>query len=229
MTDTDYEDLLNTVQRHTRCSSVYCLKRKANDSEAKCRFNFPIDRCDNTTLQFEPIHTKDKTEKYKIQIATKRNDTRLYNHQHLQLQGCRANCDIQVVTDYHACVYARRQQYQASAKQDLMALNFLEFATSYKFSNGKLINQPDNIIPRVFPTFSSNPKGPNYGLYCKYQLIRHKPWSVTQDSAWGNKEESDETFITEWKAFLQTPYAQSHVPDSHDKLQEIEIHSEQSL
>ena len=94
-------------------------------------------------------------------------------------------------------VYARRQQYQASAKQDLMALNFLEFATNYKFSNGKLINQPDNIIPRVFPTYSSNPKGPNYGLYCKYQLIRQKPWSVTQDSAWGNKEELDEIFISE--------------------------------
>ena len=104
MTDTDYEDLLNTVQRHTRCSSAYCLKRKPNDNEAKCRFNFPKDPCDKTTLQFEPIHTKDRTEKYKIQIATKRNDTRLNNHQRLQLQGWRANCDIQVVTDYHACV-----------------------------------------------------------------------------------------------------------------------------
>lgn len=80
------------------------MKRKANDNEAKCRFNFPIDRCDKTTLQFEPIHTKDKTQKYKIQIATKRNDTRLNNHQRLQLQGLRANCDIQVVTDYHACL-----------------------------------------------------------------------------------------------------------------------------
>jgi len=59
-------------------------------------------------------------------------------------------------------VYARRQQYHASAKQDLMALNFLEFATNYKFSNGKLINQPGNMIPRVFPTYCSNPKGPNY-------------------------------------------------------------------
>ena len=58
MTDTDYEDLLNTVQRHTRCSSAYCLKRKPNDNEAKCRFNFPIDPCDKTTLQFEPIFTQ---------------------------------------------------------------------------------------------------------------------------------------------------------------------------
>lgn len=30
------------------------------------------------------------------------------------------------------------------------------------------------------------------------------------------------------KTFLQTPYAQSHVPDWHDKLQEIEFHSEES-
>lgn len=81
-------------------------------------------------------------------------------------------------------VYARRQQYQTSAKQDLMDLNILEFATNYKFSNVKFINRPENIIPRVFPTYSLNPKGPNYGLYCKYQLFRQKPWSVTQDSAW---------------------------------------------
>ena len=128
-----------------------------------------------------------------------------------------------VTNDSFLNVYARRQQYQTSAKQDLTALHFLEFVTNYKFSNGKLINQPDNIIPRVFPTYSSNPKGPNYGLYCKHQLIRCKPWSVTQDSAWDNKE-SDETFLSEWKPFLQTPCAQSHVPDWHDKLQEIEFH-----
>ena len=35
---------------------------------------------------------------------TKRNDSRLNNHQRLQLQGWRANCDIQVVIDHYACV-----------------------------------------------------------------------------------------------------------------------------
>lgn len=35
---------------------------------------------------------------------TKRNDPRLNNHQKLQLQGSRGNCDIQAVVDYHACV-----------------------------------------------------------------------------------------------------------------------------
>ena len=39
-----------------------------------------------------------------MKVITKRNDLRLHNHQHLQLQGWRANCDIQVVIDYRACV-----------------------------------------------------------------------------------------------------------------------------
>ena len=40
----------------------------------------------------------------KARIVTKRNDARLNNHQQLQLQGWRANCDIQVVMDHYACV-----------------------------------------------------------------------------------------------------------------------------
>ena len=35
---------------------------------------------------------------------TKRKDARLTNHQQLQLQGWRANCDIQVVIVHYACV-----------------------------------------------------------------------------------------------------------------------------
>ncbi len=41
---------------------------------------------------------------YRAKIVTKRNDSRLNTHQRLQLQGWRANCDIQVVIDHYACV-----------------------------------------------------------------------------------------------------------------------------
>ena len=41
---------------------------------------------------------------YRAKIVTKRNDGRLNNNQQLQLQGWRANCDIQVVIDHYACV-----------------------------------------------------------------------------------------------------------------------------
>ena len=39
-----------------------------------------------------------------MKVITKRNDPRLNNHQKTQLQGWRANCDIQVIIDHHACV-----------------------------------------------------------------------------------------------------------------------------
>ena len=100
----DYVNLLNTIQRHRRCSTNYCLKHKQNESDLKRRFNYPFDLCDKNRLEFEKIHTKDKSVKYRAKIVTKRNDTRLNNHQRVQLQGWRANCDIQVIIDHHACI-----------------------------------------------------------------------------------------------------------------------------
>ena len=320
--DDDYVDLLNTVQRHTRCSTNYCLRKKQNETELKCRFKFPFDPCVSTKLEFEPIHTKDGNIQYKAKIITKRNDPRLNNHQRLQLQSWRANCDIQVVIDYHACVeylakyaskgeprspvmnlafnsivrncnnnsnptkvikkvimkslgqrdysaqetmhhlmslklvsssfnvvpislngsrrikgkmtdgkpvtndslldtYAKREIYSQTIP-DIMSLNFIDFATKYKLMNNKLSSQPDNIIPRVFPVFSSNTKGPNFGSFCKYQLLRNKPWHKTQDNAWGGQPGTDEIYINKWKDFLETPYAKQHVPDWYEKLHSMQ-------
>ena len=315
----DYIDLLNMVQRHTRCSTSYCLRKKSNETELKCRFHFPFDHCLQTKLEFEKIHTSGE-EHYRAKIVTKRNDSRLNNHQKLQLQGWRANCDIQVVIDHYACVeyltkyaakgeprspmltqafnsivqnldsntdprraikkvvmkslgerdyaaqetmhhllslklhsssfkvmpvslngsrrvrdtteegesctdyslldvYANREQYKSS--QNVMNMNFVGFATTYKVSNNELTKLPENVIPRIFPTYSPNPKGPNFGLYCKYQLLRYKPWKTTQNNAWGDQEATDEILINSWQEFLQTPYGQSNVPHWFDKLQAV--------
>ena len=90
----DYVDLLNMVQRHTRCSTNYCLRKKSSESELKCRFHFPFDHCCRIKLEFEEIHSKGDNIQYRAKIITKRYDSRLNNHQQLQLQGWRANCDI---------------------------------------------------------------------------------------------------------------------------------------
>ena len=74
---------------------------------------------------------------------------------------------------------------------------------------------------QIFPTYSCNPKGPNLPLYCKYQLLRYKPWTVTQNNIWGDQEPSNDVFVCCWHEFLQTPYAQNNVPDWFDKLQAI--------
>ena len=318
----DYVDLLNMVQRHTRCSTSYCLRKKSNETELKCRFHFPFDHCPKTKLEFEKIHIAGDNEHYRAKIVTKRNDARLNNHQQLQLQGWRANCDIQVVIDHYACVeyltkyaakgeprspilkqafnsivqnadsntdprriikkvvmkslgerdyaaqetmhhllslklhsssfkvmpvslngsrrvrdttsidegesctdyslldvYANRYQYDSS--NNIMNMNFVQFATTYKLVNNELTKLPENVIPRIFPTYSSNPKGPNFGLYCKYQLLRYKPWRTTQNNAWGDQEPIDDVLINCWHEFLQTPYGQANVPDWLDKLQTV--------
>ena len=71
----------------------------------QCRFNYPLNLCPQTKLVFEPVHRSDgKLPQFKAKIVTKRSDTRLNNHQRIQLQGWRATCDIQVMIDQYACI-----------------------------------------------------------------------------------------------------------------------------
>ncbi|CAB3991986.1 ATP-dependent DNA helicase PIF1 [Paramuricea clavata] len=102
-----------------------------------------------------------------------------------------------------------------------MNMNFVQFARTYKAFNNELTKFSENVIPRIFPTYSPNPKGPNFGLYCKYQLLRYKPWRTTQNNAWGDQKPTDEALINYWHEFLQTSYGQSNVPDWFDKLQNV--------
>ena len=332
--ETDYADLVNTVQRHTRCSTSYCLRKKKDESELKCRFHFPFESCSNTKLEFEEVHTKKGEKTFRAKVVTKRNDSRLNNHQRCQLQGWRANCDIQVVIDHYACVeyltkyaakgepkshsmdqlfrailqntssensdakkiikklamkalgerdfsaqeamhlllslklhscsfkvipvsltgsrkvrkptdsnsnienegeevstenslldaYAHRENYDDSIEFDNM--NLAQFAQKYKVFKNQLVTLLDNVVPRIFPTYSPNPAGTNFALYCKFQLLRYKPWKNSQNNVWGCEDPSDETLVSVWHEFLQTPYAQRNVPDWVDKLQNVVLNQE---
>ena len=71
-------------------------------------------------------------------------------------------------------VYTNRDQYDCSVNTE--NFNFAQFATKFKVADKKLTMLPDNIIPKIFPTYSSNPKGQNFPKFCKYQLLRYKSW-----------------------------------------------------
>ena len=43
------------VQRHTRCSTSYCLRKNSNESELKCRFHFPFDHSPQTKLEMRKL------------------------------------------------------------------------------------------------------------------------------------------------------------------------------
>lgn len=96
-------DLLNSVQRHSTCS-LKCCPRQNDKSGIERRFHFPFESTSDTRLEFEPINIRSAEPRYKATVVTKRNDPKLNRRQRLQLQGWRANCDIQIVIDYYACV-----------------------------------------------------------------------------------------------------------------------------
>lgn len=85
----------------------------------------------------------------------------------------------------------------------------------------KLEQRNDDIVPNIFPTYSFNPKGQYYSLHCKFQLLRFKPWKNSLDDAWGTTEPDNQTFITEWHNFLNTPYAKKHVHDWSQKISDV--------
>ena len=56
------------------------------------------------------------------------------------------------------------------------------------------------------------------GLFCKYQLLKYKPWQHVQDNAWDNLEQCDETYKACWMNFLCSDYGKNSVPDWELKL-----------
>ena len=79
------------------------------------------------TYNMKKLKSKDDVEHYKVKIVTKHNDNRLNNYQRLQLQGWRANCDIQVIIDCHSCL-----EYSAkyASKAERISSVAREFFTS---------------------------------------------------------------------------------------------------
>ena len=90
--DEDYHDIVNTVQRHTRCSTAYCLKKKPAQQQLKCRFNFPHPEELLSTIEYENGDIR-------AVLIIKRNDLRINSHNRLLIQHWRANVDLQIIID----------------------------------------------------------------------------------------------------------------------------------
>ena len=80
------------------------------------------------------------------------------------------------------------------------------------------------MIVCAFPQHASNPNGEQYGRYCKYQLIKYKPWQGQPLNAWGGGEDTDSTCIQAYHSFLSTPEAESHIPQFTQKLDQAQQH-----
>ena len=304
--DQDYNRLVNSVERHTRCSPAYCLKQKHVGLPADCRFGFPKDLAEETKLEYEELpHHKVATE-----LVTKRNDPRLNSHNRVMLENWRANVDMQVIVDENACAnymakYAakgeprsksaaeilktcveklpnddqvssaiKKGMIQVAGDRDMAAqetahmllslpltgctysfvtisldnsrkvvlgddnesdevlqvstiteygkrnesqepgtvrtlsqLNLMQYVSQYCRVNSRIQKRALPCIVRTFPKISSNPALPSFGKYCKYQLIKFKPWTGQPSNAWDGADESDDMFVNAYSEFLNSPLA----------------------
>ena len=131
-----------------------------------------------------------------------------------------ADTSLPCTTDSLLDIYANRGKFQNDFP-DIHNLNFADFVAKFKIVKGKLVHQSQNIVPKIFPNYSPNPKGENYSLYCKYQLLKYKPWHTCQNNVWNSTEPNADIYIKAWHDFLCSPSAQIQVPNWEQKLQNV--------
>ena len=110
----DLVDLIATCQRHTRCSTAYCLKNKKGKQE--CRFGYP-----KPLQQVTSIITQEDGEPV---VLTARNDNLLNGYNPVQLSAWRANVDMQYVVSRRKVIkyvakYATKCEPRSKALQDI--------------------------------------------------------------------------------------------------------------
>jgi hypothetical protein len=91
----DYIELINKLQRHTRCSPSYCIRVNKRTGQQTCRFGYPKNHNDHTFIQESNSQPE---------LVTVRNDTNINPHNRLQLQGWHANVDLKPVLSIHAAL-----------------------------------------------------------------------------------------------------------------------------
>jgi hypothetical protein len=123
--------------------------------------------------------------------------------------------------------YKKRLEYSTPLNVDAVsAMNFVEFSVLYdhKFSsyNGQQTlrlrgGNPNHYALRIYQEYRSSPKQSNqqYGKYCKYQLLRYKPFIESFSNCLGEGLDIDDfdEWINQWKLFLSSPLGQEKVPE----------------
>lgn len=114
----DLAILLNTVQKHTECSTDYCLKYNKKEKRYKCRFGFPIENMQSKA-------SYDKSDSGDVEYYPARNDDRLNKYNEFIIQLWRANMDIAPVISKKRLLayltkYISKCEVSSNSMEDLM-------------------------------------------------------------------------------------------------------------
>ena len=114
-------------------------------------------------------------------------------------------------------VYAERLT-RAEEKEELGPLetmSLLTFGQFYKVWRGNVSIKSKKAVVKTTPRFSSNLASPKYWLYCKYSLMKFKPWRGNFLRSLGIEEEQEDEvlpslYINVWKEFVRQQVSLSY-------------------
>ena len=133
-------------------------------------------------------------------------------HQILSLKLYRSSFQVRTVylenmftsTDIEAEKSDLEKYSQPSVyREKLGSVNLIDFFYKYEVKSSKLQARTKPVVVRTVPNYSSNPVGLNYELYCKFNLLKFKPWSHSSENAW-DKQEVDCLYVPKLKELLET-------------------------
>ena len=126
-------------------------------------------------------------------------------------------------------IYAGRGKF-IEKYPDIDSLNFVQFAQKFdsKLKAGKLVERrnPFHYSIHIVQSFSPVHTNDKYWMYCKYELLRYKPWSGLASSVLGSLEVTEVNWIRAWYAFLLTNVGKSLVPVWNDSFAQAQSYIE---
>ena len=127
----DLSDLIATCQRHTRCSTAYCLRNK--NGVQQCRFNYP------KPLQAETVIVRDETGNHNPTLITARNDGLVNSHNPIQLSAWRGNVDMQYCVCKHKVIeYITKYATKCEPRSETMKEVFTNIVQNLKDDSSAL-------------------------------------------------------------------------------------------
>ena len=125
-------------------------------------------------------------------------------------------------------LYATRDTYECDFP-GISNLNFIQFASSFCKGKIGIARRKTDVVVRTHPNYSSDPKGRSYSLFCKYQLLKYKPWLHSFDSARDDQDNSDVVYIEKWHEVLASSEAKMLVTNCSWQLDSISQYVQQDV
>ena len=137
----------------------------------------------------------------------------LDNSREVQLNNNAGRAIVESIVDVYAERLTRAQEKEELGPLETMSL--LTFGQFYKVWRGNVSIRSKKAVVKTTPRFSSNLASPKYWLYCKYSLMKFKPWRGNFLRSLGIEEEQEDEvlpslYINVWKEFVRQQVSLSY-------------------